>query len=312
MPVPCAVLVNLGANNGRAARRWEDIAHEATRLLPAGSRIVAFHPGMDVVPEVKTLLDEGCTFFVSAGGDGSVNFLLNLLMRHTGEQARCLSLGGIGLGSSNDFIKPKLHFIKDLPTRLDGQHAALADVGKAEFVTPEGDRQTRYFIANASMGVTAEANWLFNHGDWFIRFSKDRWTNLAILYTAVRTILGFENFPASLRYDDQNLEVSLSNLAVLKSPYVSGSFHFDDPVQRNNGFFGLNLCLGMKKIELLRTLAGLAKGRFRGRPKTLSVATKSLSLHTPSPVALEMDGEVVQTREVHFSVIPEALTLLGL
>jgi diacylglycerol kinase (ATP) len=312
MATKYAVLVNLDANNGRAARRWESIAAEVAQLLPPDTQVISFRTPTDIAPILDRLLQEGVQGFISAGGDGSANILLNLLMRQTREDARQLTLGGIGLGSSNDFVKPKVHFLKGLPTRMEVQNAGLVDVGKAEFLNASGDWQTQYFIANASLGVTAEANWFFNHGDWFLRVTKDRWTDLAIVYAAIRTIIRFKNFHATLAFEEQKLETKLSNLAILKSPYVSGSFHFDDPVQRDDGLLGMNACLDMNKTELLGVLAGLAKGRFQGRPKTMRVAINELSVKMQMPVALEMDGEVFQTSEVRFSVIPRAIKLMGL
>lgn len=311
-PTKCAVLVNLDANNGRAAQRWESIASEIMALLPPNPFIIKFHLPTDLESILNDLLADGYKVFVSAGGDGSANFLLNLLMRFSGEDARHFWLGGIGLGSSNDFIKPKQHSLGGLPTRLDHQNARLVDVGKVEFLDPLGEWHTRYFITSASFGVTAEANWFFNHDDGFIRFTKNRWTDLTIIYAALCAILRFQNYPASLTLEQETLELKLSNLTVLKSPYVSGSFHFDDTVQRDDGFFGLNVCMDMKKIELLGVFAGLAKGRFRGRPKTLSLAVKKLSVRMQAPVAMEMDGEVFQTSQAEFSVLPKAITLMGL
>jgi diacylglycerol kinase (ATP) len=312
MLAPCFLLVNLDANGGRAAKRWADIAAELGHVLPQASRMVSFRPPENTVPMVKTALEEGFCGFISAGGDGSANFLLNLLMRETGEKAGHLWLGGIGLGSSNDFIKPITHFIHELPTRLNWETAMAVDVGKAVFMDVAGRWQTHYFIANSSMGVTAEANWRFNQGDPFIRFFKNKWTDLAILYTAIRTILTYRNYPVSLTYEGNTRFERLSNLSVLKSPYVSGSFHFDDPVQRDDGLLGVDICLNMSKMELLSTLIGLAKGRFRGRPKTVNLSLRQISVRMASPVALEMDGEVFQATEVHFSLIPKAINLLGL
>jgi diacylglycerol kinase (ATP) len=313
MPEKYGVFINLEANNGRAASRWDSIATAVAAELPRDTHFTSFRPPDDMEALVKILLGEGFHRFISAGGDGSVHYLLNLLLRLTGENTRHLMIGGIGLGSSNDFIKPRQHFINGLPTRLDATQAALVDVGKAEFLTASGEWQTRFFIANASLGVTAEANWLFNQGDPFLRFVNNKWTNVAIIYAALRTIFRFRNFPATLIFgEEESLKTQLSNLAVLKSTYVSGSFHFDDPVQRDDGFLGINACLGMSKMALLRTLIGLAKGHFRGRPQTLSKATKKLTVRMQSPVALEMDGEVFQTREVRFSVLPKAIQLMGL
>lgn len=312
MPTKCVVFVNLDANGSRAAERWARIGPELGHVLPQGSRTISFHPPENIESQVKTALADGFCGLVSAGGDGSANYLLNLLMRETGENARHLWLGGIGLGSSNDFIKPKTHFIHGLPTRLNWENAMPVDVGKAEWLDAGGKWQMRYFIANASLGVTAQANWFFNHGDWFIRFFKNRWTDLSILYTAVRTIWAFQNFPARLTFEGKTLDQHLSNLAVLKSPFVSGSFRFDDPVERDDGLLGVDICLDMSKMELLGTLVGLAKGRFRGRPKTMIFPTNQLHVQTDTAVALEMDGEVFQAYEVRFSVIPKAINLLGL
>lgn len=307
-----AVFVNLAANNGRAARRWEQISASVLDQLPEGTQVVVFQSATSMESAFKNMLDEGVQVFVSAGGDGSANYLLNSLMQLTGEHVPQLWLGGIGLGSSNDFIKPKQHFIQGIPTRLNWATAKAVDVGKADYLLPTGQWQSRFFIANASLGVTAEANWFFNHGDWFLRATKDRWVDAAILYAAVRTILGFRNFQATLDFNGKLLETKLSNLAVLKSAFVSGSFHFDDPVQQDDGFLGLNVCLDMTKMELLRVLIGLARGQFRGLPKTRSEAIRQLKVRMSEPVALEMDGEVFQTTEVHFSVRPKAIHLLGL
>ena len=312
MSTPFAIFVNLDANNGRAAHRWAQMADAWKPLMPPDTTVILFRPPQDIAPLVSDLLAKGCSGFVSAGGDGSANFLLNLLMQHTKEQARHLMLGGIGLGSSNDFIKPKTHFIQDLPIRLDYPNAQLVDVGKAEWLDASGDWHTRYFIANASLGVTAEANWFFNHGDWLIQWAKHRWTNLAILYAALRTILQFKNFPVTLSLEQEILNVRLSNLAVLKTPFVSGSFHFDDPVQRDDGFLGMNACLNMRKMALVKVLIGLSKGRFKGTHDTISQAVQSLKVIAQTPVALEMDGEVFQASEVRFSVVPKAIQLMGL
>lgn len=312
LPNKYAVLVNVAANDGRAAQRWESVAGDLAELLPPDTQVHCFVPPVDLSSLVRELLDQGYRGFISAGGDGSANHLLNILMRHCGEHAEHLWLGGIGLGSSNDFIKPKKHLLRGLPTRMDAQNAELADVGKVEWQTETGEKRMAYFIANASMGVTAEANWQFNHGDAVIRFLKKRWTDAAILYAALSTILRHRNIPVMLSANNTKNQIQLSNLAVLKSPYVSGSFCYDDPVMRNDGKFGVNICMNMGLLALVRVLYGLSKGRFRGQSNTLSFAATSLHLHPARPAALELDGEVFQCSSAQFTVCPGAIRLMAL
>jgi hypothetical protein len=130
-PSRYAVLVNLAANDGRAAARWESISREVLERLPPDTLIHHFRPPENVESLVRVWLDQGVDAFISAGGDGSANYLLNLLMRHSREHAEQLWLGGIGLGSSNDFVKPKQHFIQELPVRLDVENRGPGRCGQS-------------------------------------------------------------------------------------------------------------------------------------------------------------------------------------
>ncbi len=309
-----AIIVNLGAHNGRTEKQWVAIAPDVLRLLPPDTLIVSFRPPTDIEPKVRELLAEGVQVFISAGGDGSVNYLLNVLLLNRGDDNHELYLGGIGLGVNNDFVKSGLNYIQGLPTRLDFATASKADVGKVEFQSSlTGEWVTRYFISNAGLGVFAEINRMINDGDWVIRKSKKRWPRLTFLYAAVCTVFNFQSFPAAIILDDKKrVDTTLSNLAVLKCPFVSNDLHFDDPVKRNDGFFGVDICYGMRRFELLQTLIALTKGHFRYRSKTLCLTAKKLEVRADVPTALELDGEVFLTDRVVFTVIPEGVSLLGL
>ena len=63
-----------------------------------------------------------------------------------------------------------MNFIQNIPVRMDIENAVLSDIGMVEFNSKEGYPKTKFFIANSSLGVTAQANYLFNQGDWVINF----------------------------------------------------------------------------------------------------------------------------------------------
>lgn len=305
------IFVNLAANDGRAEKRWKKIETEVLNMLPSDTRIVCFYPGSDLSKIVQECLEKDFRGFISAGGDGSANFLLNLLLQQSCFN-NSLLLGGIGLGSSNDFTKPARRWVQGIPVRLDPSLSEPVDLGRIIVHPEQADSETFYFINNASLGVTAEANWFFNHGDCFIRLMKKRMTSVAILYTAIRTILSFRNIRARLRWGNKTENLIVANVAILKSPWVSGSFRFDDPVKRMDGSFGVNVCLDMNKRELLSTLAGLFRGKFKGRPLTWSFATSELEIILEHPGALEFDGEVVRCTHARFNLLPKAIRLAGL
>ena len=180
------VIVNLAANQGNAERRWRLIEPELQCIFPEDTEYILYHPPYLLAESLKHhVLEKGCNCVISAGGDGTINLILNLLMNLQGIETQKIYLGGIGLGSSNDFLKPHKTVVKDIPCRIRPEESLLADIGKVRFVGTTGKEVTRYFIVNASIGATAEANWIFNRGDQPIGFLKPRMLDLAILYTAV-------------------------------------------------------------------------------------------------------------------------------
>ena len=248
---------------------------------------------------------------ISVGGDGTLNALLNTLLNSNKFDPDNFYLGAIGLGSSNDFLKPVSSEVDNYPTRLNFKMVSRHDIGQVSFLNAEGNQKTRYFIVNASLGATAEANLFFNNGDWLLKFFKKWIKTFAILYAAIRTIWLYKNFPARIIRPGQDKLIMLSNLGVIKNPFVSGSFHYDQIIEPNDGKLGLNYCDNMSKKELLGTLYNLGKGQFGDGIKRVSEFVETVSLETGKPVALETDGEVFQGSQFNFSVLPGKVLTLG-
>ena len=216
-----------------------------------------------------------------------------------------IRLGAVGLGSSNDFHKPFLseRFINDVPCKLDFRYSSLRDVGRLSF-EEDGTRFLRYFLANASSGVTAEANRFFNHPTPTLEFLK-RWsTSTAILFAAIRTIFLYRNFECTFQFGNNvHYATHLTNLAVMKNPHVSGSFSYDTPVLPDDGAFAINLSENMSKTELWHLLYSLSHGRFTNLDHTQSWSKPSITITSVQPIAVEYDGEIVITRSAEFTVL---------
>lgn len=307
-----AILVNLTANNGRAEKRWRKIEHSVLSNFEKPPIVVCYTTPFNIEKYLVHLIDdERVDSVISAGGDGSLNYVLNRLMHLENVRTEEFFLGGIGLGSSNDFVKPKRNFIQNIPVRMDIENAVLSDIGMVEFNSKEGYPKTKFFIANSSLGVTAQANYLFNQGDWVINFLKNKSTDLAIIYTALKTIFSFKNILVRLTSEEIDQEMILSNLAVLKNPHVSGDFQYDQNIKSNDGKLGLNICENMDKFELVKTLIDLNKGKFSGKPKRHSSFVEKLEVKPPGFVALEMDGEVELGKDFTFSVASKRIKLMN-
>jgi diacylglycerol kinase family enzyme len=303
------ILINAMANKGKAKNRWHSIRDKVLGQIPGDTDEFIFYPGDNLYQTLKNYNQVKC--FISAGGDGSVNHLVNCLMNTKGPKLQHISIGGIGLGSSNDFIKPCKTWIGTIPVRINFDEVNAHDLGVVTYRNSNGKLYTRYFIINASIGALAEANLFFNRGDNFLNWLKKWSVQKAILYAAIRTILVYKKIPVLLSLNSKEFFQDISNLSVIKNRHISGSFHYDQPVLQADGNLGLNYCIDLSTPELIGTLIDLNKGVFSGKRKRYSKYVQNLHIKSEKDIAVETDGEVFRAHDIQFSIIPSALNVLG-
>ena len=299
------VFVNPTAGGGRALHAWSEIEP----LLCQRYGAVEAHVGANrcaTARIVRTALADGQRFFVAAGGDGTVQRVLQAVMDAAPSWTEPPCLGALGLGSSNDFHKPfrREQRIGGIPCKLDAAQATRRDIGMLTLDMADGDTVRRYWLLNGSLGVTAQANAFFNAPDALLTQLKRRSMPLAILYAALHTLLTARPISVRLDYDGHEETVEAANLTVVKSPFCSGSFRYDSPFEPASGTFHVHLCEASSRTRLLRILWHLGRGRFQGLPGTRSWTARRIEVATAEPVAVEFDGEVVTTRRAVFSIEP--------
>ena len=297
------VLLNPAAGGRRGLERWRRTESAVTAACEP--RVVQTDLDGTWRCAVRDEIANGTRLFIAAGGDGTVSALADALVRSRGPVPLGeLSLGAIGLGSSNDFHKPHGRTVDGVPVRIVPSDERR-DVCMARYTAPDGTAHDRCFVISASVGVVAEANAFFNGGDGPERWLRGTWTGGAILYAALHTIGAWRNLAIRLRSGDGTRRAEVTNLSVSKTPFVSGMFRYDRSVAPDDGLLAVHLCEGMSRDEALRALLDLARGRFEGRPKRRHWNSWRVAVAAPGPVALELDGEVVQARRVVFGVLKE-------
>jgi len=302
------ILLNPQAGGGTALDRWR----RTSAILPPIREKIELHfigPQLDLDEVVKTAVSRGDHHVLAAGGDGTVNAALGALMRLPNSLRERVVFGAIGLGSSNDFHKPldAAHMIEGIPVKMDFRHPDRRDVGSV-LINRNGQSSVHYFLINASAGVTAEGNALFNNPDILLAWLKRRSTPAAILYAALRALMQHENQPCTIGirgYSPRSFK--LTNLGIVKNPHFSGSLHYEVPASYGDGNFQIFLAEDMHFIERVALLYALSRGKFRGRAKTSSWQATELTLASSRPFRLELDGETHQADRAEFTLLQRTL-----
>lgn len=303
------VLLNPHAGGGRARAGWDRIAPAIRRQYGAFALCVL--PHADWVRDVVAgALQQGERFFVAAGGDGTVQRVLQALLTVDGGPPDNVCLGAVGLGSSNDFHKPRREatVIRGVPCALDRTQAVRRDVGGLTIEAAPGETVTQYWLLNSSLGVTAEANAFFNAPDALLARLKTWSTTAAITYAALHTIIQYRNLPVRLcGKQTPASSVRLTNLAVMKSPHCSGALCYELPFEPSSGRLQVHLSTAMTLPRRLIMLFRLALHRTKGLKQTVAWTTDALRVEADAPFAVEFDGEVRRTRRARFTIRPRRI-----
>jgi len=301
------IILNHSAHAGTALARWKRI--EPTIRSRFGDCIRVTELGTGTEALLREFVEQGERRIVAAGGDGTVNAVLQMVMHLSASQREQITLGAIGLGSSNDMHKPHpaQSMIGDVPVKLNFDRSGLRDIGVIRY--RDGDcSRTRYWILNASVGVTADANDFFNRGDLLLRFLKRHATALAILYAALHSIL-LTGRRSMLLERDANAAtmVAVNNLAMLKSPHVSGSLRYDVSPEADSGNFQVHCFSGAMRLQVFALLLAL----MRGTPSTLRHAEgwegNLLRIRSAYRFNIECDGEIILTDEAVITIHPQRI-----
>lgn len=293
------ILLNTICCGGKGLEKWNQIKNH---ILNSGTAVFRTNEN-GLIPKLKEYIEKGETHFVAAGGDGTVNYLLNILVEIAAvDQLKKITLGAIGIGSSNDFHKPFCSKIEGISVCIDFQNADYRDVGLITCETTNGEIE-KYFLINASVGITAHANYLFNNSDSILSNLKRVSTKSAILYAAIKTILAYKNLTANITINRENFTTAITNLGITKNPHFSGDFCYDSPTDYTNGKFNVHLAYHMNKFEIVNLMKALIKGSFSKLKKTKSWQTDSIKIISKNKFAVEFDGEVVITNKVEFKIL---------
>jgi len=300
------MVLNRGSGAGKAGIRWDRYGKRIIEIAGLEAEDLTIVEGeVDVEKCLKEAMDEGETFFVAAGGDGTFNRMVTGLMRAEGKLGQDIILGAIGLGSSNDLHKPLdgRKVVEGIPLRLDRERSPKANIVRIRTLDVEGAEKVSYSVVNSSFGIISMGNRIFNRPHGLTAFLKKVWTPLGIYSAAVMAVVGFDPFNCRLFLDGKEKSTSVTNLSILLNPHFTGDLEYDTPIDQYTDHFLVNLAEGMGVFGRLNLFIRMIRGKFIGNPKCHSWKVKEFVVVPDSPIGIEYDGEVDVVSRAEFALI---------
>ena len=242
------------------------------------------------IPFVREVNPDG---LLVAGGDGTVNEIVNLMMKGNLD----LPLGIIGSGTSNDFAT-YLGVNTDLEAYLDT--IAAGRTRRVDLGLMDGT----YFINVASGGAMAciahEVNARI----------KNSLGKMAYYLKGIGELPKFRYFPLKIEADGAHYELETFLFVIINSPVVGSMKNVANGVAVDDGKLDL-LSIGKCSIpKLMSITADLIAGKpVSEREDVLHVQAKHFHIESGIPVESDIDGECGPMLPLTIETVPRAVAI---
>jgi diacylglycerol kinase (ATP) len=291
-------LVNPASGNGATGKRWPELAHRAAQLGLEGTTLFSERPG-HLIDLAAQAARDGAELVVSVGGDGTLNEVVNGLVR----AGASTELATIPLGTGMDFVRTY-----KIPTRFeDAVRTALAgttrriDVGRVSYREWGGAEGERYFANVGSVGMSAAVAQRANG------MSKALGGKATFFYALVRVFFEWENTVVSVQLDDERRKARLHDVIVANGKWHGGAMMLAPEAQPDDGLFDVVLIGDVTKRDFVTTAPKIYKGTYLSHPKVELMRSRTVVVEAPERLPIELDGEQVGTTPARFEIVPAAV-----
>ncbi len=277
-----AVIYNPAARGERAERVREKI-----RNLPHGKLMATASAG-DATTLAARAVEQGFRTIVAAGGDGTVNDVVNGIARTD------VTLGVLPVGTMNVFAA-ELGIPGDLRKAwsvIEAGHTRRIDLGRAN---------KQFFVQLAGVGLDAQ---VVAATSWA---SKKSLGPLSYLISAAQIAA---QPPPRLRIESEDREIDGSFVLIGNGRFYGGPLAFFKDAKIDDGKLDVLVFKNLGYLDLARYVSMMLVGRHTDLRDVEYFQTRRAVVRSESEVPVEVDGEVMARVPVTFRISARKLRVL--
>ncbi|CAN5714327.1 lipid kinase YegS [soil metagenome] len=243
---------------------------------------------------------DGCDVVVAAGGDGTVNGVVNGLVDAAGAAPASAgaALAVVPMGTANDFARGL-----DLPSSLHDALQVAAEGRPAQFDT--GRVNGLCFINVSTGGFGADATQAASRG------AKRLLGPLAYLVEGARRLISFDPGRALFRIDGETVhDGQFIFFAVGNSAVTGGGTRIAPRADPADGRLDVVLVCGSSRLDFLSLLPDLRVGTHLEGPDVSYFHARTVEVRSDRTVPVNADGESIDGSVFTYDVLDRPLTVM--
>jgi diacylglycerol kinase (ATP) len=301
-----AFIVNPHAGNGSTGSNWPYIESVAKDRLGHFETYMTQKSG-DAVMVAENAVAKNAELLVCVGGDGTLNEVINGVMRHEESIRSTVMVGFVPNGTGCDFARtlPIPQNTEHAIDAIAGGHVRAIDLGRLSFRNHRGYESGRYFHNITSFGLGGEVAQRVN------RTTKAFGPFISFMWATLISIFLYGKKRIRIRIDDGFEQgFTVWNVAVANGRYHGGGMQVAPNASLYDGLLNVTVIGDLTFPEVFLNLPKLYNGKIYDINKVAVLTGEKIEAFSDQPVLLDVDGEQPGMMPIVIHAVPEALKMV--
>ena len=291
------VILNPYANRWNAKARVDEINQAFSTVGLSPDVVMTTMPGEGRVL-AETAVSDGYEAIIAAGGDGTINEIINGILSQTGD-GPSLPFGILPVGTANDLadmvnMPRDLNEVAQLVAKNQTRQIDIAQIND------------HYFDNNCALGM--EPLVTLEHTK--IKRVKG---NLRYFLALVKAIAKLEAWHYQIEWDNGSFDGPALMLSVCNSPRTGGLFFMAPDAKVDDGFLDFILAPKMSKAKVLTILPKLFNGTHVKDENVIYERATQITVVSNPGTPIHADGELIapSITQANYKILPGKITLFA-
>lgn len=261
--------------------------------------VIEMDEGVDIDKAISGAIEKGCEVVVAAGGDGTVNTVVNSLMKV--DQLQRPKMAILPLGTANDFAGTL-----GIPDAID---EAMAMIDSDQYVPVDvvriiADGFSMYYANVAAGGNSVRVS------EEMTDELKSRWGAFCYIRGGINVLTDLKSFRIIAELDADKLE-PMDSWAVLvaNGRTNAGRIVVAPEASPVDGLIDVIIIRDGTAIDLIELVSNAVLGNYLECEQVIHRQVKRFVLHSEPGMRFTIDGEVINQEPVEFVVVPGAIQM---
>jgi diacylglycerol kinase (ATP) len=254
-------------------------------------------PG-DATRLARNAIAKGFDYIIAAGGDGTLNEVIN----GVGANAGKVQIGLVPLGTGNDFART-LNLPASIEDNIDillSRQTRLIDL-----VRVTSDR-VRYFVNVSAGGFSGLVD------ERLTPEIKHTWGPLAYARGAAAALPELHGYRTTIVLDEAaRLSIELYNVIIANGRFVAGGVPVAPDADPSDGLLDVVLISKRSMAEIVLLAAQILLGKHLSNDAVIFRRAAKISIRSKPGMWFNADGELIGNAPADFQVMPRALRFVA-